>query len=124
MPKKQQLDLLTLDAQILDGLDFCRRVYDLFDQVRSDPDGIAKLRLRRTKNEKRLIKELIPIARYVQARYHEGRHSPTTPSSGFLGHWSSMAQRRERLSLRSQRPFIKTNIWRVDCSTSVADRSG
>lgn len=55
------------------ALDFCRKVYDFFDQVQRGPDGIAKLRLRKTKNEKRLIEELIPIARYVQARYREGR---------------------------------------------------
>jgi hypothetical protein len=57
----------------LDGLDFCRKVYDLFDQIRGETDGVTKLRLRPTKNEKRLIEELIPIARYVQARYREGR---------------------------------------------------
>src|SRR5713226_6039519 len=73
MPTKQQLDLSTFDAKLLDGLDFCRKVYDLFDQVESAPDGIAKLRLRSTKIEKRLTEELIPIARYVQARYREGR---------------------------------------------------
>ena len=73
MPTKQQLDLSVFDARLLDGLDFCRKVYDLFDQVRGAHDGIAKLRLRPTKIEKRLIEELIPIARYEQARYREGR---------------------------------------------------
>ena len=73
MRTRRQLDLSTFDGKLLDGLDFCRKVYDLFDQVREGPDGIVKLRLRPTKNEKRLIEELIPIARYVQARYREGR---------------------------------------------------
>lgn len=73
MRTKRQLDLSTFDGKLLDGLDFCRKVYDLFDQTREEPDGISKLRLRPTKNEKRLIEELIPIARYVQARYREGR---------------------------------------------------
>ncbi|HEY2915077.1 MAG TPA: hypothetical protein VGK21_17045 [Candidatus Angelobacter sp.] len=73
MPKRKQLDLSTFDGQLLNGLDFCRKVYDLFDQVRNEPEGVAKLRLRPTKNEKRLIEELIPIARYVQVRYREGR---------------------------------------------------
>ncbi len=67
------MDLATFDGKLLDGLDFCRKVYKLWDQVRNRPDGIAMLRLRPTKNEKRLIEELIPIARYVQARYCEGR---------------------------------------------------
>ena len=73
MPPRQQLDLSIFDGKLLDGLRFCCRVYDLFDQVASGPGGIAKLRLRPTKVEKRLQEELIPIARYVQARYREGR---------------------------------------------------
>jgi len=65
--------LSTFDGQLLDGLDFCGAVYDLFDQIRKAPGGIERLRLRKTKTDKRLIEELIPIARYVQARYREGR---------------------------------------------------
>jgi hypothetical protein len=71
--RKKKLDLATFDGRLLDGLNFCRRVYALFDQTRAGADGIANLRLRPTKLEKRLIEELIPLARYVQARYREGR---------------------------------------------------
>jgi hypothetical protein len=71
--KAGQVDLATFDGQLLDGLDFCKGVYDLFDQIQKGPDGIERLRLRKTKLDKRLIEELIPIARYVQARYREGR---------------------------------------------------
>jgi hypothetical protein len=71
--KGHELDLATFDNKLLNGLDFCRKVYDMFDQVKDGPGGVAKLRLRPTKKEKRLIEELIPIARYVQARYREGR---------------------------------------------------
>jgi hypothetical protein len=73
MPKRQQFDLSTFDGKLLDGLDFCRKVYDMFDKVQAGPDGIARLRLRPTKLEKRLIEELLPIAGYVQARYRAGR---------------------------------------------------
>jgi hypothetical protein len=72
-PAPSKLDLSTFDDRLLDGLDFCKQVYDLFDQIRNGPDGIERLRLRPTKIEKKLIEELIPIARYVQARYREGR---------------------------------------------------
>jgi hypothetical protein len=75
----------------VDGLDFCGKVYDLFDQVRGGPDGIAKLRLRPTKNEKRLIEELIPIARYMQARYREGHRIKV--------HWFSGSQPYDAISL-------------------------
>jgi hypothetical protein len=71
--KPNPVDLSTFDGRLLDGLNFCRGVYEFFNQTRKSPDGIAKLRLRPSKNEKRLIEELIPIARYVQARYREGR---------------------------------------------------
>ncbi len=93
MPTKRQLDLSTIDGERLDGLDFCRKVYDLFEQVKGGTDGLAKLRLRPTKVEKRLIEELIPIARYVQARYSEGRRikvrwfSGSQPYDAIL--WSS-----------------------------------
>ena len=71
--KKHKLDLSTLDGRLLVGLNFCRKVYELFTQTRAGADGIANLRPRPTKLEKRPIEELIPIARYVQARYREGR---------------------------------------------------
>ena len=73
MARTNKLDLSTLDGRLLDGLNFCRRVYALFDQTRAGANGIANLRLRPMKLEKRLIEELIPLARYVQARYREGR---------------------------------------------------
>jgi hypothetical protein len=73
MKRKRNLDLSTFDGRLIDGLTFCRKVYELFEKTRISIDGIAKLRLRSTKLEKRLIEELIPIARYVQARYREGR---------------------------------------------------
>jgi len=72
MPKGRRLDLSAFDDKLLDGLNFCRKVYDLIDQVRAEPGGLAKLRLRAEKREKRLIEELHPIARYIQARYRVG----------------------------------------------------
>jgi hypothetical protein len=71
--KPKPLDLSTYDGRLLDGLNFCRTAYGLFNQTRASPGGIGKIRLRPSKNEKRLIEELVPVARYVQARYSEGR---------------------------------------------------
>src|SRR5713101_3938648 len=70
--KSAPIDLSTLDGELLDGLDFCREVYDLFDRIYQAPDGVTRLR-KRQGTEKKLVEELIPIARYVQARYREGR---------------------------------------------------
>lgn len=66
-------DISVFDNHLMNGLLFCKRVYDLFAHIRSSPGGIKRLRLRKGKIEKKLIEELIPIARYVQARYSQGR---------------------------------------------------
>lgn len=66
-------DLYVFDNHLMNGLLFCKRVYDLFTKIRNSHHGIRKLRLRKGKVEKKLIEELIPIARYIQARYNQGR---------------------------------------------------
>lgn len=85
--------LSTIDDVLVDGLAFCGLVYDLFDSIRKRPDGIERLRLRRSKTEKRLIEELLPLARYVQARYREGRRIKVRWLSGSQSYdavlWSS-----------------------------------
>lgn len=114
MPRRLQLDLSTFDGRLLNGLDFCRKVYDLFDQVRNEPEGITKLRLRPTKNEKRLIEELIPIARYVQARYREGRRIKVR--------WFSGSQRYDSVLLSSgalvEHRLVPKKVF-VEVTTSV-----
>jgi hypothetical protein len=82
MPRKSELSLSTFDGRLLDGLNFCRKVYALFEQTKAGAEGVANLRLRPTKLEKRLIEELIPLARYVQARYREGRRMKVRWASG------------------------------------------
>jgi hypothetical protein len=72
MPKRKPLDISSLDDKLLDGLKFCLKVYDLFDQVRAESDGLGKIRLLKSKREKRLLEELLPIAQYIQARYRTG----------------------------------------------------
>ncbi len=73
MPKDSHIDLAAIDDQLLDGLDFCRKVYDLFDRINGEPEGKSRLRLRQSKTDKRLVEELLPLARYIQARYQAGR---------------------------------------------------
>jgi hypothetical protein len=57
----------------MNGLDFCKKAYGLFEEIRKSPNGVERLRLRKNKLEKKLIEELLPIARYIQARYSHGR---------------------------------------------------
>jgi hypothetical protein len=60
--------------QLLDGLVFCARVYALFESIREGPNGPSRLRRRPSRLEKRLLEELLPIAKYVQANYRPGRY--------------------------------------------------
>ncbi len=71
MPPRKPLDLGSLDDKLLDGLKFCLKVYDLFDQVRPSPMGLEKSGCW-IADEKRLLEELLPIAQYIQARYRTG----------------------------------------------------
>jgi hypothetical protein len=118
MPTRKRLGLSTFDGQLLEGLDFCGKVYDLFDQVKRGPDGIAKLRLRPTKNEKRLLEELIPIARYVQARYREGRRikvrwlSGSQPYDAVL--WSSGELVKHRMAPKKILVEVTTSVHQND----------
>ena len=63
------IGLETLDGISLDGLEFASRAYIAFDDARNAPEGIAILRMRKTKRAKRLVEEILPIAAYVQAKY-------------------------------------------------------
>lgn len=92
-------DLSQFDGQLIDGLEFCRRVYDVFDQLQKAPEGVARLRQRQGV-EKKLIEELIPIARYVQARYREGRRLKvrwvrgSQPYDAVLWSWGALVTHR------------------------------
>lgn len=82
MAFKQEIDLSEFDDQLIDGLVFCGMVYDLFDQLIATQAGLEQLRLRSTKFAKRLVEELVPIARYIQDRYRPGYRSKVRWLSG------------------------------------------
>lgn len=65
--------LREFNNRLMNGFDFCRKAYGLFVDIKRSPNGIERLRLRKGKLEKKLIEELLPIARYIQARYSHGR---------------------------------------------------
>lgn len=66
--------LSEFDNQLIDGLDFCKKVYALFDRIRLESGGVERIRLRAELVEKKLIDELLPICRYVQTYYRLGRY--------------------------------------------------
>jgi hypothetical protein len=61
-----------LDGRLLDGLAFCTTAYDIFEEIQGTPGGLEELRLLTSKRAKRLMEELLPLARYVQSRYGPG----------------------------------------------------
>lgn len=65
--------LAGLDGTLIDGLEFCQKVYELFETIRTQPDGNDRLRHRSGQTEKRLVEELLPICRFVQTYYRLGR---------------------------------------------------
>jgi hypothetical protein len=68
-----KFDLTDFDNRLMDGFNFCKKVYTVFEHIRKSPNGTKRLRLRKKdKMVKKLIEELIPIAQYVQERYNHG----------------------------------------------------
>lgn len=74
MKTSKALDLSLIDGRRQDGLLFCRRAYKLLERIQKEPNGISRLRHRGAKLEKRLIEEVLPLARYIQMSYREGLH--------------------------------------------------
>jgi hypothetical protein len=66
--------LAQFDSNLLDGLDFCGKVYRLFEDIRTAHDGRSRLRMRASQVEKKLVEELLPICKYVQTMYRTGRY--------------------------------------------------
>jgi len=64
------------NGKLLDGLEFCSKVYALFESIRNADDGPSRLRMRPSPIgiEKKLLEELLPICRYVQTNYRIGRY--------------------------------------------------
>lgn len=67
-------NLSSFDSVLFDGLEFCKRVYELFEAIKSAPNGESRLRMKKGKVEKKLLEELLPICKYIQAKYRTGRY--------------------------------------------------
>jgi hypothetical protein len=66
--------LAQFDGILIDGLEFCARVYGLFEEVRRQAGGASRLRRRSSRAEKKLLEELLPICKYLQASIRPGRY--------------------------------------------------
>ena len=85
--------LAPFDGNLLDGLEFCSKVYALFESIRGGADGPSRLRRRPTRVEKKLLEELLPICKYVQAHYRPGRYMSIRWTDGSQTYDAELLQR-------------------------------
>lgn len=57
----------------MNGLDFCRKVYDLVNTIRESPNGIDPPGSRNGPELKKLVEKLIPLSKYIQGCYGPNR---------------------------------------------------
>ena len=88
-----ELTLSEFDGVLLEGLTFCTKTYDLFEKIRALPDGTSRLRMRPTEVEKKLLEELMPIAKYVQDNHRPGRYFSVEWHGGNQGFDAKVFQR-------------------------------
>jgi len=65
--------LTKFNNHLMDGMEFCKLTYALFETIRRAPNGPERIRLRPSQVERKLMSELLPIARFIQAKYNAGR---------------------------------------------------
>jgi len=102
-----------LDGQLLDGLEFCARVYTLFEEFRAEPGASERFRLRSGPVEKRLLEELLPICRYVQTYYRTGRYISVRWVNGSQSYDAELHQRGDYIS---QGYFPQTAYLEATCA--------
>lgn len=69
------MKLITLDSfhnKWLVGFSFCQKAYKLFNQIKSETTGLERLRMRQSELEKKLIEEILPLAKFVQIKTRPG----------------------------------------------------
>ena len=56
----------------LGGFSFCQKAYSLFNQIQREDNGSERLSMRTSDLEKKLIEEILPIAKFVQIKTRPG----------------------------------------------------
>lgn len=105
--------LSQFDGILLDGLEFCSKVYALFESIRSERNGPSRFRRRPTRVEKKLLEELIPICKYVQASYRPGRYMSVRWVDGSQSYDAELLQRGSYIS---ENYYPSTAFLEVTCA--------
>lgn len=105
--------LAPFDGVLMDGLEFCSKVYELFESIRKTIDGRSRLRRRPTHVEKKLLEELLPICKYVQESYRPGRYLSVRWVDGTQ---SYDAELRQHGAYVEQGVYSETGFLEVTCT--------
>lgn len=109
----ESLPLAEFDGKMMDGLEFCSKVYALYESIRNASDGPSRFRRRPTSLEKKLLEELLPICRYVQASYGPGRYISVRWIQGNQQYDAELSQRGAYVS---QNGYPATAFLEVTCT--------
>ncbi|WMD24005.1 hypothetical protein RAS12_30705 (plasmid) [Achromobacter seleniivolatilans] len=96
----EDLKYTAVDGVWLDGLEFCRQAYRLFERLLEAPDGVTRLRLRPTSFERKLITEILPLAHYLKSNYSLRRYIDVCWHSGNQCYDAEFRQRGESVEQR------------------------
>ncbi|WP_144109773.1 hypothetical protein [Paraburkholderia sp. BCC1886] len=99
-----------VDGVWLDGLQFCREAYRLFERLLAEPDGVKRLRLRTHPFERKLITEILPLAHYLKSSYSLGRYIDVCWHSG---NQPFDAEFRQRGEFVEQRGLPKAGFFEI-----------
>jgi len=111
-------ELSIFNNKPMDGLEFCKKVYSLLENIRSTSKGISDLRMRASIIEKKLLEELIPICKYIQTKYRVGRYLTVCWVNG---NQQFDAKVTEKGSYIEQGAFPENSYLEVTCSVHPND---
>lgn len=77
------IELSSIDGVRLEGIEFCRRVYQIFDEYRISSDYPRASRLRTHKSYNRFFDEALPLAAFIQLFHNHWRRVEVEWFSGY-----------------------------------------
>lgn len=84
---------------MIDGLEFCSKVYSIFEKLRLKEDGSETISLREVSSGKLIIEELLPICRYIQTYYRTGRYISVKWIKGYQTYDAEVVQKGDYIEL-------------------------
>jgi hypothetical protein len=99
---KTPVDLSIFEGKLMNGLDFCKKVYDVVYNIRNGPNGDEAVALRDCPQLKDLVQKLIPLSKFVQERYGPNRRLKVRWLNGIGGYDAQVL---------SSGAFVGKRVW-------------